>query len=118
MAGLTTHVLDTTLGRPAQDMEIELFELHTNGKRTRLAQVRTNANGRTDEPLINAEQTRVGRFEIVFHVGPYFVKAGVPTADPAFLDDVPIRFAIADVKSHYHVPLVVTPWGYSTYRGS
>ena len=115
MAGLTTHVLDTVLGRPAAQVEIELFQLDDEGGRARVAQMRTNADGRTDSALIPAGQARAGRFELAFHIGDYFRRQGV--ASP-FLDVVPIRFAIADPAAHYHVPLVATPWSYSTYRGS
>jgi 5-hydroxyisourate hydrolase len=117
MAGLTTHVLDTALGRPAAGVKIELFELSGSARR-QIAQATTNANGRTDAPLMAPEAARTGEFELVFHVGAYFRQHGAPVADPPFLDVVPIRFSIADPKAHYHVPLVVAPWGYSTYRGS
>ncbi len=115
MAGLTTHVLDTVNGRPAAGVEIELFELQADGARVRLAHVRTNADGRTDAPLIAAAEARAGRFELAFHIGDYFRARSI--ASP-FLDVVPIRFQIADASAHYHVPLVATPWSYSTYRGS
>ncbi|MBV8663521.1 MAG: hydroxyisourate hydrolase [Hyphomicrobiales bacterium] len=118
MAGLTTHVLDTTRGRPAAGVAIELFALGADGARTLVASVRTNADGRTDAPLISGADMRVGAFELNFHVGDYFRGGGAALAEPPFLDVVPIRFAVADPKSHYHVPLVVTPWSYSTYRGS
>jgi hydroxyisourate hydrolase len=118
MAGLTTHVLDTTSGRPAAGVEIELFELSADGARALIARAKTNADGRTDAPLIPAAQARVGRFELVFHIGAYFAAKGAALADPPFLDEVPIRFAIADPAAHCHVPLVTTPWSYSTYRGS
>ena len=118
MAGLTTHVLDTTRGRPAGDVEIELYALAPDGGRTLLARTRTNADGRTDAPLIAAADARPGLFELSFHVGDYFRRFGDAVADPPFLDVVPIRFAIADREAHYHVPLVATPWSYSTYRGS
>lgn len=118
MAGLTTHVLDTVFGRPAAGVEIELFELKTDGSRERVAHVRTNTDGRTDAPLIPAGQARAGRFELAFHIGDYFRRQGAAMAEPPFLDVVPIRFAIADPAAHYHVPLVATPWSYSTYRGS
>ncbi|MDE3175660.1 MAG: hydroxyisourate hydrolase [Pseudomonadota bacterium] len=114
MAGLTTHVLDTVHGRPAAGVEVELFEWLDGGWR-RIAHTRTNADGRADAPLIAAAQARAGRFELAFHIGAYFRGQGV--ASP-FLDVVPIRFAIADAGAHYHVPLVATPWSYSTYRGS
>jgi len=118
MAGLTTHVLDTTRGRPASGVAIELHALAADGGRTLVASVRTNADGRTDAPLIAAAEARAGAFELTFHVGAYFRAIGIALADPPFLDVVPIRFAIADPQAHYHVPLVVTPWSYSTYRGS
>ncbi len=118
MTGLTTHVLDTARGRPAHGVAVELFEIAPDGARTLIAATRTNADGRTDAPLIAASDARVGRFELAFHVGDYFRGFGTPLVDPPFLDVVPIRFAIADRDAHYHVPLVVTPWSYSTYRGS
>jgi hydroxyisourate hydrolase len=118
MAGLTTHVLDTVRGKPAAGVEIELFELRADGSRERVAHVRTNADGRTDAPLIPAAEARAGRFELAFHIGDYFRSKGVATAEPPFLDVAPIRFNIADPAAHYHVPLVATPWSYSTYRGS
>ena len=118
MAGLTTHVLDTVNGKPAEGVEIELFEFGPGDARTRIAHVRTNADGRTDAPLIPAAQARPGRFELLFHIGDYFRTKGVALADPPFLDVTPIRFAVADPAAHYHVPLVATPWSYSTYRGS
>ena len=118
MAGLTTHVLDTVSGRPAAGVEIELFALSLDGRRERIVQTRTNGDGRTSDPLIPASAAKAGRFELVFHIGDYFRDRGVALADPPFLDLVPIRFAIADPAAHYHVPLVATPWSYSTYRGS
>jgi 5-hydroxyisourate hydrolase len=118
MAGLTTHVLDTVNGRPAKGVEIELFEIRADGARERIAHVLTNADGRTDAPLIPPAHARIGRFELAFHIGDYFRAQEVAAADPPFLDVVPIRFAVADAGSHYHVPLVATPWSYSTYRGS
>lgn len=118
MAGLTTHVLDTTRGRPAGGVAIELYALGADGARTLIAQATTNADGRTDAPLVAPGEARVGVFELVFHIGAYFRAHGALVAEPPFLDLVPIRFAIADPKAHYHVPLVATPWSYSTYRGS
>ena len=118
MAGLTTHVLDTVNGRPAAGVEIELFELGPDGVRVRIAQARTNKDGRTDSPLIPAGAARTGSFQLEFHIGDYFRGVGAASSDPAFLDVVPIRFAIADANAHYHVPLAATPWSYSTYRGS
>lgn len=105
---LTTHVLDTARGRPAAGVEIELTRL-ADGELLRTAT--TNADGRTDEPLIAAGELRPGEYELVFAVGDYF-------GERAFLDRVPVRFSIADPAAHYHVPLLVSPWSYSTYRGS
>jgi 5-hydroxyisourate hydrolase len=118
LAGLTTHVIDVTRGGPAGYVRVELYELTARGDRTLIADVATNADGRTDQPLIGAEESRTGRFELVFHAGDYFRRQGLKTADPPFLDLVPVRFAIADLKAHYHVPLILSPWSYSTYRGS
>jgi len=118
MAGLTTHVLDTVRGRPAAGVRLELFELGAGAERTRVAETRTNADGRTDAPLIPADKARTGRFELLFYIGDYFREGGLPVADPPFLDVVPIRFSISDPSKHYHVPLVATPWSYATYRGS
>jgi len=118
MAGLTTHVLDTTRGRPAAGVEIELYALGDDGGAELVARATTNADGRTDAALIKPGETRIGTFELRFHIGPYFAAQNAATAEPPFLDVVPIRFSIADPKAHYHVPLVATPWSYSTYRGS
>ena len=118
MAGLTTHVLDLSRGVPARGVRIELFQLGDDGARLLAAAATTNADGRTDKPLIGPNDARAGKFELVFHAGDYFRAAGVPLADPPFLDVVPIRFTIADANAHYHVPLLVTPWSFSTYRGS
>jgi len=118
LAGLTTHVLDVTRGGPAEGVRIELYQLETDDARRLVAAATTNADGRTDKPLIGAADARVGRFELVFHAGDYFRAQGAKLADPPFLDVVPIRFAVADPGAHYHVPLLVSPWSYSTYRGS
>ena len=118
MGKLTTHVLDTVHGRPAVNVEIELFECLPDGSWNRIVHARTNADGRTDAPLIAPAQARAGRFELLFHIGAYFRDKNLALADPAFLDVVPIRFNVADPAAHYHVPLVATPWSYSTYRGS
>ncbi|MET0428417.1 MAG: hydroxyisourate hydrolase [Microvirga sp.] len=117
MGRLSTHVLDTSHGRPARDVAIELFLLEGDGRRS-VAATRTNADGRTDAPLMGAEAFRTGTYELVFHVGAYFRSLGTDAADPPFLDLVPIRFSIAEPDGHYHVPLLVSPWSYSTYRGS
>ena len=128
MAGrLSTHVLDTTRGCPASGMTIELWRLDPVGNRDRLLKtVRTNADGRPDEPLLGNDELVVGIYELVFAVGEYFAAQGVLLPLPAnktssaipFLDRVPVRFGIADPTAHYHVPLLTSPWAYSTYRGS
>lgn len=118
MAGkLTTHVLDTARGCPAAGIAIELCFMDESGSRTQLVTTVTNADGRTDAPLLSGDTVRVGRYELVFAVGDYFAKL-TETAHPAFLDRIPIQFGIADAIAHYHVPLLVSPWSYSTYRGS
>ncbi|HEY4385416.1 MAG TPA: hydroxyisourate hydrolase [Ktedonobacteraceae bacterium] len=120
MAGLlTTHVLDTVHGCPAANVQIQLWRLHPQTEqRTLLKTVRTTANGRTEAPLLAGEELSVARYELIFAVGAYFIDRGVDLPEPAFLTDVPIRFGIADPQAHYHVPLLVSPWAYSTYRGS
>lgn len=114
---LSTHVLDTQAGKPAAGIRVELFEIGESATSLLLETV-TNADGRTDEPLIAGAPLRIGRYELRFHVGEYFAKRNANLPQPAFLDVVPIRFAIAEPEGHYHVPLLVTPWSYSTYRGS
>lgn len=118
MAGrLTTHVLDTMRGGAASGVRIELFRLEGHSHRL-LVDVRTNADGRVDGPLLEGDEMRPGDYEIVFHVGDYFRGRQVALADPPFLDRVPVRFGIASPDAHYHVPLLVSPYGYTTYRGS
>jgi len=117
MGRLSTHVLDTVNGKPAGGVAIELFAIEGEGRRSVVRTV-TNADGRTDVPLMAGEAFRTGTYELVFEVGAYFKALGTTTADPPFLDAVPIRFAIAEPDGHYHVPLLVSPWSYSTYRGS
>jgi 5-hydroxyisourate hydrolase len=114
--GLTTHVLDTANGRPAAGMSVELFVVD-GGTRTPMKSVRTNADGRTDGPLLSREEFAIGLYEIVFDVAGYFA-GDTDLPEPPFLGRVPIRFGIADPDAHYHVPLLVSPWSYSTYRGS
>ena len=118
MAGVTTHVLDVTSGQPAEGVRAELYELVGGSERKLVVEVLTNADGRTDKPLMSAEQARAGRFELIFHAGDYFRRRRAELADPPFLDVIPIRFGVADPQAHYHVPLLVSPWSYSTYRGS
>lgn len=120
MAGkLTTHVLDTVQGGPAAGMTIELWSLDpSTGEKTSLKTVITNSDGRTDAPLLAEADFVPGVYELVFEVGPYFAHRVDSLPDPPFLDRVPIQFGIADPNSHYHVPLLASPWAYSTYRGS
>jgi 5-hydroxyisourate hydrolase len=117
MGRLSTHVLDTANGRPARGVAVELFALEGGGRRSVL-RAATNADGRTDAPLMTGDAFRAGTYELVFDVGAYFRGLGAATADPPFLDLVPIRFTMAEPDGHYHVPLLVSPWSYSTYRGS
>lgn len=114
---LSTHVLDTHKGGPAQGVRVELFEVGRSG-RALIAEAATNEDGRTDAPLICRAPLRAGRYELVFHIGAYFKARGLDLPAQPFLDTVPIRFGIAEPEGHYHVPLAVTPWSYSTYRGS
>jgi 2-oxo-4-hydroxy-4-carboxy-5-ureidoimidazoline decarboxylase len=115
---LSTHVLDTHGGRPAAEVAIELLELSAQGEERTLVTTKTNHDGRTDEPLIAGRPVPIGRYELRFHMGDYFTRAGVAPADPPFLDVVPVRFSVAEPEAHYHVPLLATPWSYTTYRGS
>lgn len=117
MAGyLTTHVLDTALGRPAEGIGIELYRI-LDGERVRIAEAVTNGDGRTDAPILPEDAFRTGSYELVFHAGDYLRRTGQAGAEPLFLDRVPIRFGMAEA-SHYHVPLLLSPFGFSTYRGS
>lgn len=118
MTGLTTHVLDTAKGTPAQGLKIDLYRLEGEG-RAKVKTVVTNADGRVDGGPILADETFIaGEYELVFHAGDYLRAGGVTLTEPAFLDVIPIRFGISDVTAHYHVPLLLSPYGYSTYRGS
>ncbi|MEO8487509.1 MAG: hydroxyisourate hydrolase [Betaproteobacteria bacterium] len=117
MAKLSTHVLDTLHGRPAAGVRIELYACDAEAA-TLVATARTNADGRTDRPLLEGAAVRRGRYRLVFHVGDYFRAAGVALPDPPFVDVVPVEFGIAEDGGSYHVPLVCTPWTYATYRGS
>lgn len=113
---LTTHVLDTARGCPAQGLQIDLYRLEGEG-RTHLKTLSTNADGRTDEQILPADVFEVGTYELVFHAGAYLDASGVPAESPRFLDVIPLRFGMSEA-SHYHVPLLLSPFGYSTYRGS
>ena len=115
---LTTHVLDTASGKPAKGIAITLYRLDEGG-RIRIAGTVTNDDGRTDTPILPKEDFRTGTYELVFEAGDYLRRTGrVDGVDPLFLDEVPIRFGMAEADSHYHVPLLISPYGYSTYRGS
>ena len=115
---LSTHVLDTTSGKPAAGVAIALIELSELGTSRTIARTVTNSDGRTDAPLIGGRPVPIGRYELHFHVGDYFMARNTPQNDPAFLDVVPLRFGVAEPEGHLHVPLLVTPWSYATYRGS
>jgi 2-oxo-4-hydroxy-4-carboxy-5-ureidoimidazoline decarboxylase len=115
---LSTHVLDNFSGRPAQGVTIELFEISKSDERRLVTRGVTNHDGRTDGPLIVDRPLPIGRYELRFAVGAYYAALRAPQAVPSFLDIVPVRFAIAEPEGHYHVPLLCTPWSYTTYRGS
>src|SRR5450631_3063604 len=115
---LSTHVLDTHSGKPAAGIAVELIELSELGNSRVVTRAITNADGRTDTPLIGGRPVPIGRYELAFSVGKYFAERQVPMSDPPFLDSIPLRFAVSDPEGHLHVPLLVTPWSYATYRGS
>jgi 2-oxo-4-hydroxy-4-carboxy-5-ureidoimidazoline decarboxylase len=115
---LSTHVLDTHGGRPAEGVALTLCELFDDGSRRLLVKAVTNQDGRTAAPLIGGRPVPVGRYELRFEVGAYYASRNVPAADPPFLQSVPVEFSVAEPEGHYHVPLLVTPWSFSTYRGS
>ena len=115
MGRLTTHVLDTAQGRPGAGIAVSLYALEP--ERHLVKTVVTNADGRADEPLLQADAFSTGTWELVFAVGAYYARSDVETAEPPFLDEITIRFSMAE-DAHYHVPLLVSPWSYSTYRGS
>lgn len=114
--GLTTHMLDTQNGSPAEGVTID-FSVLEDGAYRLIKTVRTNADGRT-EPLLTAETMKTGRYQLVFHIGEYFSRLGSKQSDPPFIENAVIQFGLSDAKAHYHVPLLATPWSYSTYRGS
>ncbi len=113
---LTTHVLDTASGRPAEGISIDLY-LIEGESRIHLRSLITNSDGRTDEHILPAEEFNVGEYELIFHAGEYLKSQPADLTEPLFLSDIPIRFGMSEA-SHYHVPLLLSPFGYSTYRGS
>ena len=115
--GLTTHMLDVTSGKPAEGVVID-FSVLDSDKYQPIRTVHTNADGRNAEPLLTAETMKVGQYQLVFHIADYFRKLGTILPNPPFLDKAVIQFGIADATSHYHVPLLASPWSYTTYRGS
>jgi len=117
VARLSTHVLDTARGTPAPGVRIDLHRLEASG-RTHVTWATTNADGRTDQPLLTGASISPGVYELTFHAGAYLRGLGVVLASPAFLDEVVVRFGIADPDANLHVPLLLSPYGYSTYRGS
>jgi 2-oxo-4-hydroxy-4-carboxy-5-ureidoimidazoline decarboxylase len=115
---LSTHVLDTHAGKPAAGISVVLTELSNLGEARVIARTVTNSDGRTDQPLIGGRPVPIGRYELMFSVGDYFAARNVPMSAPPFLDQIPLRFSVSDPEGHLHVPLLVTPWSYGTYRGS
>jgi 5-hydroxyisourate hydrolase len=118
MTRLSTHVLDTANGCPANGVRIDLHRSRADGGLDLIKSAVTNADGRTDAPLLTGDSYKPGTYMLTFHIGDYFRSRGTKLSEPAFLDVIPIRFSIADPEGHYHVPLLVSPWAYSTYRGS
>lgn len=116
MGRLTTHVLDTAAGRPAAGLKIDLYRLGATPELVKT--VVTNADGRVDGPLLEGDALQAGRYELIFHAGDYLRGTGADLPETLFLNDIPIRFGIATPEDHYHVPLLISPYGYSTYRGS
>ncbi|MES0868283.1 hydroxyisourate hydrolase [Pseudovibrio sp. SCP19] len=117
MGRLTTHVLDSAQGKPAAGLRVELVRVDGDSF-SKLGEFSTNSDGRVDGPLLEGESLTAGTYELQFHAGDYLRGEGIALPEPAFLDVVPIRFGIADVSGHYHVPLLLSPFGYTTYRGS
>jgi len=118
MGTLTTHVLDTANGVPAAGMGARLYRIGADGAATLLKALTLDADGRAEGPLLAGAEFQLGRYRLVFAVGDYFRRGGAELADPPFLDEVPLDFGLASMGQHYHVPLLASPWAYSTYRGS
>jgi len=119
MSGLTTHILDLTQGKPACDVKIELYFTETSqGEWQLLKTAVTNLDGRLNQPLLSSEEMQIGYYELCYHISDYFKSQKIELPNPPFLDIVPIRFGISSIESHYHVPLLISPYGYQTYRGS
>ncbi len=118
MGRLSTHVLDTANGKPAEGVTIRLYRLSADSVREHVVSATTNADGRTDIPLLAGDACAPGPYELEFHIGAYFNAVGTIATDMPFLDVVPVRFTIAEADGHYHVPLLASPWSYTTYRGS
>jgi len=117
MGRLTTHVLDTARGKPAVGVKIALYRVAGNSHR-KIAETVTNADGRTDAPMLEGAAFTPGSYELVFSAGDYLRATGQAAGEVLFLDEIPIRFGVADAEAHYHVPLLISPFAYSTYRGS
>lgn len=116
MGRLTTHVLDTARGRPGAGIRVDLYSV--GGERRLLASAETDDDGRCKAPLLEGDEFRPGVYELVFHAGAYFARTALELPDPPFIDEVVLRFGVAEADGHYHVPLLLSPWGYTTYRGS
>ncbi|MGN8646086.1 hydroxyisourate hydrolase [Gracilibacillus sp. HCP3S3_G5_1] len=117
MTGLTTHVLDLTHGKPGGNINIDLYRI-VNERKEHLKSVVTNQDGRVNEAILTSEELTAGEYEFLFHIGEYFREQGVEQQEPSFLEMVPVRFGIPNPSAHYHVPLLISPWGYQVYRGS
>ncbi|MGF1660131.1 MAG: hydroxyisourate hydrolase [Rubrimonas sp.] len=118
MGRITTHVLDTATGRPAAGLDLALFRIGADGARAALGCGRTNADGRLDAPILEGAALVAGTYELEFHAGAYLRAQGNALPEPLFLDVIPLRFGVSDPDAHHHVPLLLSPFGYSTYRGS
>ncbi|GAA0559834.1 hydroxyisourate hydrolase [Halomonas salifodinae] len=117
MGRVTTHVLDSAKGRPGHGIRIEVFRIEGD-ERVRIGEAVTNDDGRCDAPILEGDALTVGEYELLFHAGDYLDREGVPGPKPRFLDRIPLRFGVANADEHYHVPLLLAPYSFSTYRGS